>query len=541
LWKSKNFKMKKIASLSLFLFANAVFLLAQSSLTRGPYLNIGTPESMTIRWRSAATEVGVVKYGVDYNNLTDSVVESQSKTEHIVKINGLQANTKYYYSIGANSTYYTANSQDYFFKTSPVVNSNQKVRAWLTGDFGNGSQQAIDVKNVFLQNYRDIDTDMWIWLGDNAYEQGTDLEFQNNLFDIYPEVLRNTVVWATPGNHEYGSIDLFNNGPYYDVYSSPRNGEAGGVASSNKAYFSYDYGNIHFLSLNSEFLPAIAVNNTAFIQWLKQDLQNTNKDWIIAFWHQSPYSKGTHDSDDDFGRPQLMRENVIPILEQYGVDMVFTGHSHGYERSYLINGHKGKSNTFDATTMLLDGSNGNAAQGKQYVKYIDGTNKNKGTVYAVVGCSGKKGSGTNPLNHPVMYMSTEDYYGSMVLDIEGLTLNATFIDKDGAILDEFSIVKQADPSSVFAKNYENTLNLNLYPNPFSENFNIDFSLKNAGKIEVIIKDIHGKIVDRVDEKHYEIGTHQIKYAPKKRVSNGIYLVEIIADKKLETKKIIKME
>lgn len=382
---------------------------------------------------------------------------------------------------------------------------------------------------------------MWIWLGDNAYESGTDLEFQENVFDIYPELLRNTVVWATPGNHEYGSINLLNDGPYYDIISSPRNAEAGGVPSSNKSYYSFDYGNIHFLSLNSEYLQAIITGNTSFISWLKQDLANTKKDWIVAFWHQPPYTKGTHDSDDDFSRHQLMRENVVPILEQYGVDLVLGGHSHGYERSYLINGHRGKSNTFNASTMLLDGGNGNEFEGNEYVKYIDGPDKNKGAVYAVVGCSGKKGSGTNPLNHPVMYISTEDYYGSMVLDVEDLKMNAKFIDRTGAILDEFTIVKENAPLSVKKAEYDNTIDFKVFPNPFKDEFTVQFKLEKQENIEVLIRDIQGKLIDKVSRKMYEAGEHHLKYFPISEVSQGIYFVEIRTDNRLEAKRLIRME
>ena len=56
---------------------------------------------------------------------------------------------------------------------------------------------------------------------------------------------------------------------------------------------------------------------------------------MIAYWHQPPYTKGTHDSDTEIMCIE-MRQNIMPILEQYGVDLVLNGHSHGYERSYLI-------------------------------------------------------------------------------------------------------------------------------------------------------------------------------------------------------------
>ena len=67
--------------------------------------------------------------------------------------------------------------------------------------------------------------------------------------------------------------------------------------------------------------------------WCENDIQNTNAEWIIAFWHHPPYSKGSHDSDAESSLSS-MRENIIPMLEDNGVDLILSGHSHSYERSY---------------------------------------------------------------------------------------------------------------------------------------------------------------------------------------------------------------
>ena len=69
------------------------------------------------------------------------------------------------------------------------------------------------------------------------------------------------------------------------------------------------------------------------------------RDWIVAYWHHPPYSKGTHDSDLEIELIE-MRTHVLPVLEDHGVAVVFGGHSHSYERSYLIDGHYGSSSEF---------------------------------------------------------------------------------------------------------------------------------------------------------------------------------------------------
>lgn len=70
----------------------------------------------------------------------------------------------------------------------------------------------------------------------------------------------------------------------------------------------------------------------------------TTATWIIAFWHHPPYSKGSHNSDTS-SQLVTMRTNFNPILEDGGVDLVFLGHSHNYERSVLLDGHYGTSGT----------------------------------------------------------------------------------------------------------------------------------------------------------------------------------------------------
>ena len=112
-------------------------------------------------------------------------------------------------------------------------------------------------------------------------------------------------------------------GPYYDAYVLPARGEAGGLASGTEAYYSFDFGRAHFVCLDSHDLDRRPTGLMA--RWLKMDLERTRQDWIIAYFHHPPYTKGTHDSDRE---KQLieMRTLIMPILETGGVDLVLTGH-----------------------------------------------------------------------------------------------------------------------------------------------------------------------------------------------------------------------
>jgi hypothetical protein len=174
--------------------------------------------------------------------------------------------------------------------------------------------------------------------------------------------------------------------------------------------------------------------------WLTADLANTTQTWIVAYFHHPPYTKGSHDSDnfyDSAGLHVQMRTNVIPLLEAAGVDLVLSGHSHSYERSWLLRGHYDYSWGFSPTNKLQSVS-GRATQDGVYRKTVDGPGANRGTVYTVAGSSGFMSGGS--LNHPAFYISTNQL-GSMVLDFDGPRLDAKFIRENGEITDFFTISK----------------------------------------------------------------------------------------------------
>jgi hypothetical protein len=136
-----------------------------------------------------------------------------------------------------------------------------------------------------------------------------------------------------------------------------------------------------------------------------------------------------------------MRQNALPILENFGVDLVLGGHSHAYERSYLIDGHYGDSTTF-SDAMKKDGGSGRQdASSGVYKKPTYSMAPHEGAVYVVAGTAGRIGGGT--LNHPAMY-SSQAVLGSVVLDVDGNRLDATFLDSAGIRRDSFSILKGAD-------------------------------------------------------------------------------------------------
>ena len=435
-------------------FALAALLLATSALhaaptiVRGPYLQLATPTSMVVRWRTDTTEPSVVRYGLAKDALTLSAKANGVKTEHVVHIEGLQPATRYYYMplLGPEAP---AGGEDAArrgpinsFVTPPMVGPAAPTRVWILGDPGTKSAPQFNTRDAYYKFTGTRATDLWLMLGDNAYPDGTDADFQKAVFEVYPETLRTSPLWPALGNHDGKSANsITQSGPYYDMFTLPTRGQAGGVASGTEAYYSFDYANIHFICLDSHDTNRSAEG--AMAQWLKADLAATQREWIIAFFHHPTYTKGTHDSDSDkdsAGRMNDMRAIFLPLLERGGVDLIFTGHSHVYERSPLIDGHYGKSDTFDAAKHVKQKGNGRA-DGDGVYRKARGRVANVGEISVVAGSSGHASKKPVALNHPAMIVSFNEA-GSVVLDIDGLKLDLTFINEAGEKRDWFTIQKQ---------------------------------------------------------------------------------------------------
>lgn len=410
---------------------------SQATLTRGPYLQVGTPTGIIVRWRTSAAVIGRVQFGPSPGVVTGSAQEASARTEHEITLAGLIPETTYYYSIGT-PTATIAGDASFHFKTAPPVGAERPVRIWAIGDSGTGDANARAVRDGYAAFTGSRGTDLWLMLGDNAYDNGLDQEYQTAVFDTYPTLLRSTVLWPAYGNHDGSAADsTTNTGPFYDMFTLPKYAEAGGVASATEAYYAFDYANIHFVELES--FETERSPNGAMLTWLQRDLAANTQPWVIVFFHHPPYSHGSHNSDTEIELVE-MRRNALPILENFGVDLVLCGHSHAYERSFLIDGHYGDSTTFTAAMKKNGGSGRADTADLAYFKPTYWMAPHEGAVYVVAGVSAKLGAGA--LDYPAMY-SSQEALGSLVVDVQGNRLDAAFVDSTGAKRDHFSIVKGA--------------------------------------------------------------------------------------------------
>ena len=408
------------------------------NLIRGPYLQTATPVSITVKWRTDQAAPAKVWYGSHPDSLTSVVTVNTVAYNHEVTLNGLTPNTTYFYAIGSGDIELAGGNTQHHFKTHPLPGETQPMRIWVVGDSGEGNNNGREVRDAYYNYVGNEHTDAMLMLGDNAYDNGTDAEYQVAVFEnMYEDLLKKTPLWPCPGNHDYqsGADGPTQSGPYYDIFTLPKNGESGGLPSGTEAYYSFDIGNVHFISMDSH--DTNRSTDGPMLTWLENDLAATTQEWIVAYWHHPPYSRGSHNSDIEL-RLIEMRANALPILENYGVDLVLCGHSHSYERSYLINGHYSFS-FLPEPDIIVNGNSGSLDIDCLYQKSPNAPDPDRGAVYIVAGSSSKISGGN--LNHPIMYSSLNQL-GSVILEFDNQQLNAKFINNAGLISDQFTIVKR---------------------------------------------------------------------------------------------------
>jgi hypothetical protein len=425
------------------------------TFARKPYLQLGAPNRATVCWRASSATALTVRFGTDSLNLTRVSAPSAATTNACVQLDTLLPSTKYFYKVYNGSTEIPGTGYQYL-RTHPPVGSKAKHSFWVIGDFGIGPNHAtfgnaqLQVRDAFIRVNGGNHTDGLLMMGDVAYENGTDAEMTNGVFNIYPDIMSNSFTWPTIGNHESGNITA----GYLTAFNLPTTAQSGGVASGTENYYSYDYGNIHFIILDSEISNRTPTG--AMYQWLQQDLQSSSAsqaDWMVVYFHHSPYTCCDHNADTENKHPQ-MRHTFMNLLEQYGVDISLSGHSHNYERSWLLDSARGYDSvslnqtlhrnwyTANRARIVLDSSTGNPDGTGPYRKIKAGR---KGTVYAVVGSSGKMESSTG--QHPMIGIKLL-MYGSMILEVQDSVLTARFIDSGGVLRDKFQIIKKLTPVSV---------------------------------------------------------------------------------------------
>ena len=420
-----NVLLTLVAMLGIALVLTSAAVHAQA---RSPYLQSLSPTSVTVVFRTTAAGRARVCVGTAPDALGAPSLGVDGATQHVVRLEGLRPNTRHWYAATLDATCPARASDGDTFKTPPMPGVSEPFRFWVVGDSGTGGSPQRAVRDAMLAYVGDAMPDLYLHVGDMAYGDGTDAEFTNYFYDVYADILRRTPIWPAIGNHEARTSDSGSEtGPYYQGYVLPRAGESGGVPSGTEAWYAFDHANVHFIVLDSA--DSSRSLGSPMLEWLEEDLAAADAEWVVVFFHHPPYTKGTHDSDTESTHVQ-MRQNVIPILEAWDVDVVLGGHSHIYERSFLAHGAYDTPTT--SAGYILDPGDGR----------LDGDGPydlvGPGAVYVVAGHGGASIGGD--ADHPLMFFS-EVAHGSVIVDVDGGLMTLTNIRRDGVVSDVVTLVK----------------------------------------------------------------------------------------------------
>lgn len=438
-----------------------------SDIIMQPYLMSVSKNSVFVLIETNNSDTVTVQYGTSPSYGISSKSMSISVTPaftyvHKVYVTGLSPATQYFY----RAVQGVSVSAGYSFRTA--VNAGTPFKFEWYADFRTG----IDVHSQISQRMS-AHNPLFILNGGDVCEFQTYESWKNEFF-IPADLnnMSNIPFYYTPGNHE-GWNDLTK-----AFVINPNS------SSGTQDYYSFDYGDYHFLSINN--YVDYSVNSPQY-NFIQNDLSTTTKPWKIVMCHQPPYCAGGHGNDSAMIR---IAEN---LFVPNNVDVVFSGHSHFYQHNLVSN-----------------------------IRYM------------VIGCAGA------PLYEPdtasFVIKSVKDYcYG--VIETTPNSFYLKVYNNLDTLLDSLRITKP----HIGINNEVTTINdyqlFQNYPNPFNPKTKIVFDLKKSDKVRLCVYDINGREISVLANRYFTPGKQEVVWNAAE-YSSGIYFYTFETSNYRETRKMI---
>ncbi len=298
------------------LTANPAFLIP-------PYLQAAQETGMTIRWETVYPSYGYIEYG-EGDQLTKKAIEVENPLlMHEVTLVGLEPGQTYNYRVVCGNI----SSPVATFKTNP--SANEPFKFIVYGDNRTRSKMHEKISRHIAAEK----SDFIINVGD-VVSQGSVLpQWIDEYFLPIRHYSNTTPSYICPGNHEYYGFGKQRKVPPFEKYVTHPVGSVG----STEYYFSFDYAKAHFIILDpnkggkTDAGYVISPGSQQY-NWFIEDLKQAQKknDWIFVIIHQPPYSECW--SGGYYNGEAHSRKYIVPIIEANNVSIVFSGHTHDYER-----------------------------------------------------------------------------------------------------------------------------------------------------------------------------------------------------------------
>ncbi|EFO91230.1 hypothetical protein CRE_17699 [Caenorhabditis remanei] len=319
-------------------------------LTQGPLPNV-TPyvtyglSKDSLRWTAKATTT----------SWKDQGSHGYIRYTHRATITKMIAGDVYYYKVGSSQDM----SDVYHFKQP---DPSKELRAAIFGDLS--VYKGMPTINQLIDATHNDHFDVIIHIGDIAYDLHDD---EGDRGDAYMKAIQPFAAYVPymvfAGNHE--SDTHFNQ--IVNRFTMPKNG-----VYDNNLFWSFDYGFVHFIALNSEYYAEkMTKEANAQYKWLQEDLSKNKQKWTIVMFHRPWYCSTRSSGGCDDPTDMLSRKGTADLpgleklLKDYKVDMVFYGHKHTYERMWPIydkvgykSGDAGHIKNAKAPVYILTGSAG---------------------------------------------------------------------------------------------------------------------------------------------------------------------------------------
>ncbi len=333
-----------------------------AEILKGPYIRAITQSSAMIVWETDIESKSIVEYGT--TEALGERAESQSELKELgpdvndtasvvfaninsVQLTGLQPDTTYYYQVKSLKE----PTEVYSFRTMPKPGGNFRFvvygdnRGALFGEQENHKKVVAAILNISPQPLFVLNPGDLVFSGKMITTQGPDATIKDEwqlFFDVIKPLASHSAYYPVFGNHDTDTSSektkVFS--VFFPVFGN----------NPDASYYSFDAGSLHFIVLNSEINYS---QGSAQYNWLKADLESIKSEtkFVIANIHKPPYTiSATHSSDVN------IRSELVPLLEEHRVDIMFNGHNHQYERTKMIKG--GVEDTLNGTIYIVAGGGG---------------------------------------------------------------------------------------------------------------------------------------------------------------------------------------